>query len=130
MRYLHEYPEPLENDPPELGKQMASLKFSLFSNSALLQIKLKDFEGALASASKALEVEGATDAEKGKAYYRRALAKAGKKNDEDAIEDLEAANKCVPGDAAVAKELEVVKKRVAERRKKEKAVYKNAFNFD
>lgn len=130
LRYLHEYPEPLENDPPELGKQMASLKFSLFSNSALLQIKLKDFEGALASASKALEVEGATDAEKGKAYYRRALAKAGKKNDEDAIEDLEAANKCVPGDAAVTKELEVVKKRVTERRKKEKAVYKNAFNFD
>lgn len=130
LRYLHEYPEPLENDPPELGKQMASLKFSLFSNSALLQIKLKDFEGALTSASKALEVEGATDAEKGKAYYRRALAKAGKKNDDDAIEDLEAANKCVPGDAAVAKELEVVKKRVAERRKKEKAVYKNAFNFD
>jgi peptidyl-prolyl isomerase D len=109
---------------------MASLKFSLFSNSALLQIKLKDFEGALASASKALEVEGATDAEKGKAYYRRAQAKAGKKNDEDAIEDLEAANKCVPGDTAVTKELEVVKKRVAERRKKEKAVYKNAFNFD
>ncbi|OCK79159.1 peptidyl-prolyl cis-trans isomerase 1 [Lepidopterella palustris CBS 459.81] len=130
LRYLHEIPEAAENDPPELWKGLNGLKFTLHSNSALVQIKLRDFDGALKSASFALETEGATEVEKGKAYYRRALAREGKKNDEDAIEDLEAAAKCVPGDAAVVKELEVVKKRVAERKKKEKEVYKNAFNFD
>lgn len=130
LRYLHEYPEPLENDPPELGKQLDSLKFSLHSNSALLQIKLKDFDSAAKSATSALEVPGLSDQEKGKAYYRRALARIGKKHDEDAQADLEAAKKCVPGDAAILKELEATKKRVADRKKKEKEVYKNAFNFD
>ncbi|KAF2201408.1 peptidyl-prolyl cis-trans isomerase 1 [Delitschia confertaspora ATCC 74209] len=130
LRYIHEYPEPQENDPPELSKQLNSLKFSLYSNSALLQIKLKNFDDAARSASNALEVPGVTDQEKGKAYYRRALARIGKKGDEDAVEDLEAAKKCVPGDAAVIKELETTKKRVADRKKKEKEVYKNAFNFD
>jgi len=127
---LNEYPEPLDSDPPELGKQLSALKFSLHNNSALMQYKLRDYDGAAASATKALEVPGATEQEKGKAYYRRALARSGRKNDEEAIQDLEAAAKSVPGDAAVLKELKVVKERVAERRKKEKAAYKNAFNFD
>ncbi|KAF2805040.1 peptidyl-prolyl cis-trans isomerase 1 [Mytilinidion resinicola] len=130
LRYLHEYPEPLDSDPPELGKQLSALKFSLHNNSALMQYKLHDYADADSSATKALEVPGATEAEKGKAYFRRALARASKKNDEEAIVDLEAAAKCVPGDAAVAKELKVVKDRLAERKKREKAAYKNAFNFD
>jgi peptidyl-prolyl isomerase D len=130
LRYLHEHLEPLDTDPPELGQQLAALRFSLHNNSALMQYKLRDYEGAAASATKALEVPGATNVEKGKAYYRRALARAGKKNDEDAVVDLEAASKCVPGDTAVAKELKVVRERVAERKKREKAAYKNAFNFD
>jgi len=130
LRYLHEHLEPLDTDPPELGQQLAALRFSLHNNSALMQYKLRDYEGAAASATKALEVPGATDVEKGKAYYRRALATAGKKNDEDAVVDLEAAAKCVPGDAAVAKELKVIRERVVERKKREKAAYKNAFDFD
>jgi len=106
------------------------VKYSLYSNSALLQIKLKYWEQAAKSATNALEVKGIDEKEKGKAYYRRALARIGKKNDEDAQADLEEAKRCVPGDAAVLKELEGTRKRVAERRKKEKEVYKNAFNFD
>jgi peptidyl-prolyl isomerase D len=127
LRYLHEYPEPLENDPPELGKQLNSLRFTLHSNSALLQIKLQNFEEARTSASNALEVPDTTDTEKGKAYYRRGLANVGLKDDEEAEKDLAAAAKLVPGDAAVAKELESVKKRAAERKKKEKAAYQKFF---
>lgn len=121
-------PEPQESDPPELGKQMDALKVTLHSNSALLQLKLQQWEAALSSASKALEVPGASDAEKGKAYYRRALARAGKKADEEAVKDLEAALKCVPGDPAITKELGVAKKRAEERKRKEKAAYSKFFS--
>ncbi|KAF2842060.1 peptidyl-prolyl cis-trans isomerase D [Patellaria atrata CBS 101060] len=128
LRYLHEYPEPQENDPPELGKQLSSLKFTLYNNSSLLQIKLKEWDAALSSASNALEVPGTTDAEQGKAMYRRALARSGKKADDEAVEDLEEALKRVPGDPAITSELNAVKKRAQERLKKEKAAYKKFFD--
>ncbi|KAI9881461.1 MAG: peptidyl-prolyl cis-trans isomerase cpr6 [Pleopsidium flavum] len=127
LRYLNEYPEPLENDPAELGKQLSSLRFTLHSNSALLQVKLKSFDEAQASASNALETQGTSDADKAKAYYRRALARAGLKDDEAAAKDLEEALKLAPGDAAITKELMAVKKRAAEQAKKEKAAYQKFF---
>ncbi|KAI9755286.1 MAG: cytochrome P450 monooxygenase 41 [Chaenotheca gracillima] len=127
LRYLNEYTTPLENDPPELGKQLNSLRFTLHANSALLQLKVKSFEEARNSASNALEVDGTTDAEKGKAHYRRALASVSLKNDEQAIKDLEEAGRLVPGDAAIEGELKNAKKRLEERTKKEKAAYKKFF---
>lgn len=127
LRYLHEYPEPQDNDPPEMGDQLRSLKVALHSNSALLQLKLKEFSDAEKSASNALAVPGIKDADKGKALYRRALARNGLKNEEDAVKDLEAALKLVPGDAAIKNELDSVKKRAAARRQKEKTAYSKAF---
>lgn len=90
-------------------------------------MKLKSFEDAQTSASNALEVRGTSDADKAKAYYRRALARAGQKDDESAAADLESALELAPGDAAVTKELAAVKKRAAEQAKKEKAAYKKFF---
>ncbi|KAI9780678.1 MAG: peptidyl-prolyl cis-trans isomerase cpr6 [Geoglossum umbratile] len=127
LRYLQEYPEPLENDPPELGKELNTLRFTLHSNSALCQIKLSSFEDARTSASHALETLGATDKEKAKAHFRRGLANVGLKDDEEAEKDLAIATKLVPGDALVVKEYESVKKRSAERAKKEKEAYKKFF---
>ena len=98
------------------------------SNSALVSIKLKAFDDALRSASAALAVPNITDAEKAKALYRRALAQVGLKEEEEALKDLEEANKLVPGDAAVVKELASVKKVRAERVKKEKAAYSKFFS--
>lgn len=128
LRYLHECPEALDTDPPETGDQLNALKITLHSNSALLQIKLKDFSGAETSASYVLDVAGLKDAEKGKALYRRALAKKGLKNEDDATKDLEAALKCVPEDAAIKNELAAVKKAKADREKKEKAAYSKFFS--
>jgi peptidyl-prolyl isomerase D len=130
LRYLHEYPEPLENDPPELGPALNALKISLYSNSALLHNKLKQFNDAIDDATKALGIEGISDKDKAKALFRRAQARIGKRGDEDAVKDLEEAVKLVPGDSAVVKELADARKRVKERREKEKKAYKNAFNFD
>jgi peptidyl-prolyl isomerase D len=128
LRYLHEYPEALENDPPELGPALASLRIALHSNSALLQLKLNDYADAEKSASNAVAVPQIKAPEKGKALYRRALARKGLKNEEDAVADLEEALKSVPEDAAVKNELAAVKKAASDRAKKEKAAYGKFFS--
>jgi len=129
LRYLHEYPEPLESDPADLGPKLNALKISLYLNAALLQNKVGQSTEAAESASKALEIDGITDKDKAKALYRRAQARIVKKNEEDALKDLEQALKLAPSDAAIVKEVEGVKRRVKERKDKEKKAYANAFNF-
>lgn len=129
LRYLHEYPAPQDNDPADLWKSLQSLKIIVYSNLALLQNKTNQFNEAVESATKALEIEGITEKDLAKAYFRRATAKVGKKNEEDALADLNEAIKYAPGDAAIVKELDVVKKKVQARKEKEKKAYANAFNF-
>lgn len=130
LRYLNEYPETNDSDPPELGGQMKQLKFTLHSNSALLANKSQRYLEAQKWAGFALEAapSDAKDVDKGKAYFRRALAKIGLKDDEGALEDLERAAKLAPGDPGIAGEKAKVKKRVAEREKKEKAAFKKFFD--
>jgi len=130
IRYLQEYPVPLDSDPADLWSALCALKVQLYSNSALLQNKLGQWSEAAESATKALEMEGISEKDKAKALFRRGIARVGKKNEEDALSDLNAAAKYAPGDAAIAKELASVKQRVQARREKEKKVYANAFNFD
>ena len=128
LRYLNEYPEVGDDDAPELAHQLTTIRFALHSNSALLQNKLKSFDDAKKSATNALELSRIPDADRAKAYYRRALAEIGLKDDEEAMKDLEAALKVAPGDAAITKELAAVKKKVAEQAKKEKQAYKKFFD--
>lgn len=90
-------------------------------------MKLKSFDEAQTSASHALAVQGASEPDKAKAYYRRALAREGLRDDEAAMRDLQEAAKLAPGDAAVTKELAAVKNRAAEQAKKEKAAYQKFF---
>ncbi|MCJ1481427.1 peptidyl-prolyl cis-trans isomerase cpr6 [Schaereria dolodes] len=127
LRYLNEYPAALDNDPPELAQELTTIRFTLHSNSALLQNKLKAYDDAEKSASNALDLKRIPDTDRAKAYYRRALAKVGLKEDEDAVKDLEAALKLVPSDAAIMKELTTVRKRLVELEKKEKAAFKKFF---
>ena len=129
LRYLHEYPTPLDTDPADLGTQLNALKISLYLNSALLQNKVGQFVEAAENAGKALEIEGINEKDMAKAYFRRGQARVGRKNEEEALKDLETASKYAPGDAAITKELDNVKRRVKERKEKEKKAYKNAFNF-
>jgi peptidyl-prolyl isomerase D len=127
IRYLNEDPS-LDNEPSETKKELDSLRFTLNSNSALLANKLKTWDDALRYASAALDVANLTDAEKAKALFRRGQAEVGLKDEDAALKDLEEANKLVPGDAAVVKELTAVKKSAAERAKKEKAQYSKFFS--
>lgn len=130
LRYLHEYPTPLDGDPKDLWPALSALKISVYSNSALLENKTSRFAEAAESATKALDIEGITDKDKAKALFRRGQAKLGKRNEEGALDDFTQAAKYAPGDAAITREMEGVKKRVSARKDKEKKAYKNAFNFD
>ncbi|KAL8782211.1 MAG: hypothetical protein Q9213_005577 [Squamulea squamosa] len=127
LRYLNEDPEIEKDDPPELSKQLTAIRFTLHSNSALLQNKLKAYEEAQKSATNALEQEGIADGDRAKALYRKGIASQGLKDEEQAVKDLEEALKLAPGDAAITKELSAVKKKLAEQSKKEKAAYKKFF---
>ena len=127
LRYVHEHPEPIEGDPEDLGVKLNQLKVSMLLNSAQCYNQMNHYDQTLNSATSALEVEGITAAEKGKAYYRRAIAKGGSKDEESAMKDLELCLKSVPGDANATNELQRMKTRAAERAKKEKAQMKKFF---
>lgn len=127
LRYLNEHPEAQPDDPPELSKELTHLRFTLHSNTALLQVKLKSFEEAKSSAESALELDEIPPKDRAKASYRKALALLGLKDDEEAVKCLETAQELAPGDAAITKELGAAKKRAAEQAKKEKAAYKKFF---
>ncbi|KAL8833389.1 MAG: hypothetical protein Q9170_004299 [Blastenia crenularia] len=127
LRYLNEYPEPEKDDPPELAKELATIRFTLHSNSALLQNKLKSYEDAQKSATIALEQKYIAGPDRAKAFYRKGLASLGLKDDDQAVKDFEEALNLAPGDAAITKELSTTKKKLTEQSKKEKAAYKKFF---
>ncbi|KAI1773543.1 cyclophilin-like domain-containing protein [Hypoxylon cercidicola] len=123
LRYLNEEPEETDDTKQKLG----ALRFTLNCNSALLNLKMENWEEAERSAAAALAVGGISDAEKAKALYRRGVALVKLKDEDAAVAALEQAKKLVPGDAAVTKELDAVKKQAAARLAKEKAAYKKFF---
>jgi peptidyl-prolyl isomerase D len=127
LRYLNEEPE-LKDAPEGTKAKLDALRFSLNSNSALLNIKLESWDDAERSAAAALAVPGISDADKGKALYRRGFSLVRMKDEEEALKALEQASKLVPSDAAIIKELETVKKQAAARSAKEKAAYKKFFD--
>jgi peptidyl-prolyl isomerase D len=127
LRYLHEYMEPQENDPKDLGQQLYSLRFTLNNNSAQAQLKTNDLDGAIKSATNAIEVAGQQDKQRAKAYFRRAQARFNKKQEDEAKEDLEAGLKLDPTSAEIKAKLAEVKKQAAERLRKQKAQYQKFF---
>jgi len=127
IRYLNEDPS-LDGEPPETKKELDQLRFTLNSNSALLAIKLKSYEDALRYATAALDVANITDKDKAKALFRRGQAEVGLKDEDAALKDFTEADKLIPGDVAVMKELAAVKRSATDRAKKEKAAYSKFFS--
>ncbi|KAK5168162.1 peptidyl-prolyl cis-trans isomerase cpr6 [Saxophila tyrrhenica] len=128
IRYLQEYPTPLEGDPADMAQQLSRLKIALYNNCCQMQLKLQQYRDAAGSADKAIGVEGITDGDKGKALYRKALAAKETRNEEEALRCLEEAGRLVPGDGAVQRELAEVKKKAAERKAKERKAYAKMFD--
>ncbi|KAI9655252.1 MAG: peptidyl-prolyl cis-trans isomerase cpr6 [Alyxoria varia] len=130
LRYVGEEPEPSENDPPDLVTKLQKLKVTFYLNTAQCHLKLNKPKDVVESTSCALSIPDITDAEKGKALYRRALAKGKLKDEQEAMKDLEQALECVPGDSNVASELNKMKAQAKERTQREKAAFKNFFQSD
>lgn len=135
LRYLNEEPEVTEAEEKEsdgkVTKQaLDALRFSLNSNSALMNIKLEAWDDAERSASAALAVSAAaaSDADRAKALFRRGFALVRLRDEDEAVVALEQARKLAPNDAAVARELDAVRKQAAARAAKEKAAYKKFFS--
>ncbi|WEW60162.1 Peptidyl-prolyl cis-trans isomerase D [Emydomyces testavorans] len=131
LRYLNEAPESSDSDAKELLSQIAALRFTLYSNSALLANKLKRFADGRTWAGYAIDNgkdANAKEADKAKAYYRRAIAFCGLKEEDDALKDLEEALKLAPNDAAVINEISRVKKQMADQERKERAAMKKFFS--
>ena len=129
LRYLNEYPEANDTDPPELNGQMKQLRFTLHNNSALLANKCKRYDDAEKWAGFAIDAipPDAKDVDKAKAYHRRATARVALKDEDGGKADLQTAAKLAPGDAAIAKELAAVKKAIQEKDRKLRAAYSKGF---
>ena len=132
LRYINEVPELTDKDPKELEDEIKALRFTLHSNSSLLADKMHEFTSGKAYATYAVEV--ATDAptikdtDKAKAYYRRAMALAGLKQEDDALRDLDEAAKLAPGDAAITSEIVKVKTSMKNAVARERAMAKKFFS--
>jgi peptidyl-prolyl isomerase D len=127
LRYLNEDPD-LDNEPASTKQSLDALRFSLNNNSALISVKLESWDDAIRHATSALNVSGASDADRAKAFYRRGLAHVRGKDEETALKDLEEAGRLAPNDAAVSKELASVKSKATARAAKEKAAFKKFFS--
>lgn len=126
LRWLNEDPE-LDNESAETKAALSQIRFTLHTNSAMLQLKTKDNSGAVESATMALAYDDISEQQKAKALYRRGCAQSQLKEESEAIKDLEEALKYAPGDAAITKELAAIKQAEKNRIAKEKKIYANAF---
>ncbi|KAI1136168.1 cyclophilin-like domain-containing protein [Hypoxylon sp. FL0543] len=127
LRYLNEDPD-LKDDEKDLQPKLNALRFTLNCNSALIHLKLEDWEEAHRTSAAALAVPGISDAELAKGLYRNGVALVHLKDEDPARQALEEALRFAPGDPAIIKELDAVKKQAAARKAKEKAAYKKFFS--
>lgn len=83
---------------------------------------------AIKSTTNVLEIDGLSESDKAKAYYRRGLAYGKTREDELAIDDLKKALGLSPKDAKIVNELNAAKLRQKARRDKEKKAYAKMFS--
>ena len=99
------------------------------TNAALAALKSTPPNNTLAVSltSKALTISDLTPEEKGKALYRRALAKTALRDGEGASQDLKTALEAVPGDANITRALKTAEDAQKARKEKEKKAYSKMF---
>jgi tetratricopeptide (TPR) repeat protein len=100
-----------------------TLLVSLYGNVAMVQLKLEDYSKAHVSASSVLAIES----DNVKALFRRAVAYHNVGRLEDAKLDLARTLELDAGNAAAAKELAEVNKKLKEAKQKEKAAFSSMF---
>ena len=124
------HPSLPEDTPKELTDGFHSLRVPVLLNTALTALKVSPAapQIAIQSAGRVLNIPEITPAERAKALYRRGLAYAASKQDEEAEADLVEADKLLGGnDAALRAELEKMRTRRKEKREKEKKAFRGLF---
>lgn len=124
------HPSLPEDTPKELTDGFHSLRVPVLLNTALTALKVSPAapQIAIQSAGRVLNIPEITPAERAKALYRRGLAYAASKQDEEAEADLVEADKLLGGnDAALKAELEKMRTRRKEKREKEKKAFRGLF---
>ena len=121
-----------------------TLRLSLLLNSALVALKQATSTSlhlCVSQASKALDIhcdpveagsvlpmtKKLTNDERGKAYYRRGMAKIALKDLDEAYSDLQEAAKLVPTDKAIEVELKKVVAKKDDLKKKQQKAYSKMF---
>ena len=129
LRYLNEWPQPNDDDPPELAAKFKTLRFTLHNNNSLFALKAKRNDDAIKWAGFAIDnfQPDTKDTDKAKAYYRRAQGKLAEKDPDGGLEDYTEAAKLAPNDATIVNGLKQLKKAQEDALKKDKKKYKNAF---
>ncbi|CAG8573381.1 2228_t:CDS:2 [Paraglomus occultum] len=125
IRYINELSD-VEDE--SLTTQHNALKISCYLNKAAAELKISDYEAVEKDTSTVLEMEGLTDTDKAKALYRLGVARGKLGKTEEALLNLEEAQKLSPNDPGIVKEIAAVKKRVAELKAKEKQMYSKMFS--
>lgn len=131
MRYLDVHPYLPDETTFETKKAFQDLLTSLLLNSSLAAIKAtgsSNAQRAVDWTTRALDRLPMSDADKGKALYRRALANLALGEEDNAEKDLVAARTVVPLDENVEKELTKVRFSKKQKLDKEKAKYKKMFS--
>ncbi|ELU36254.1 peptidyl-prolyl cis-trans isomerase [Rhizoctonia solani AG-1 IA] len=129
IRYLDVHPVMPQDAPPHTREEFTALLTPLLLNSALAAIKVNKASVALAATTRALALQPEIAAnDKGKAYYRRALAHSLQHDEDEAEADLKEALNIVPGDEAIKNELAKLQQRKKEKREKEKKAFKGLFS--
>ena len=131
IRYLDVHPVLPDDTPEDIKSGSAELLSSLLLNSALAAHKLggsANAQSAVNWTTRAIERLTLSDAENGKALYRRALAYATLHEEELAEADLQKALELVPGDAACSAELARLQAVRKAKREKEKKAFKGLFS--
>lgn len=133
IRYLDVH-YPLADDAFEtIRESYDNLFVPLLLNSALAAIRATPKSAANATVAvtnttRAINAFKLKDADKAKAYYRRALARVQLKDEDKAEQDLIEASRLAPEDKAIAGELAKLKLAQKEKRDREKKAYKKLFS--
>lgn len=129
LRYLDVHPALPDDAAPELVEGFRATRFPCLTNGSLVALKVKPAQAKMAVdlATRALNMADLTDAEKGKALYRRGAARVALKDLDGAEKDLVEANKLVPGDGGVIKALADVRAQKKAATERQRAAYAKMF---
>lgn len=118
-----EYEKGVDYLADDNSQEAKTLLYSLHLNLSLACTKLIELHKAMEHATKALDI----DMHSSKAYFRRAQARAGLGDLEEAIEDMKLALENDPKNSEAEKEIAIYKNKLKVSKEKEKKTFANMF---